>query len=64
MPMELRDLIKHLAHFSSGCFFFPQATGDQLSKHSALSKQGPVLLQLPSEHILLAPPQGGVLPAP
>lgn len=60
--MELSDLIKHLAHFSSVFHF--QATGNPLSKHSVLSEQGPVLLQLPSEHILLAPLHGGVLPAP
>lgn len=60
--MELWDLIKHLAHFSS---VFPfQDTGNQLSKHSALSKQGPLLLQLPSGHILLVPLQGGVPSAP
>lgn len=62
VPMELWDLIKHLAHFSSVFHF--QATSNQLSRHAALSKQGPVLLQLPSEHILLAPLQVGVLPAP
>ena len=54
--MELWDLIKHLAQFSS---VFPfQATSEQLSKHSALPEEGPLLLQLPSEHILLPPLQG------
>lgn len=48
-PMELWDLLKHLAQLSS---VFPfQATSEQLGKHSALPEQGPLLLQLPSEHI-------------
>lgn len=45
--MELWDLIKHLAQFSS---VFPfQATGEQLSKHSALPEEDPLLLELPSD---------------